>query len=411
MVTTIRSGINTYPTSVSGGTNPADTLIIDVSQWAEALEPRRTPLLTDIGIGEALEQRPFYWGQSSRVAVETTTGATHTNNIATLTVASGSGPILQKYMVLELTNFIAGSTTILDETRREIVIVTGEPTGDTAAIARGQSGTTGIAHDLGCRVLVIGVAEPELQFHTIAPHVRGTRLFNYFQRFEGGVKADKAAQNMPTWEHRSNPMLADFEEEQLKQKYLLEMAIWRGGRQAGDPTTPLGATMGGLDTFITTNVTNVGQAKLTPRVLEAELRDLAKSVEGGPDGIRLLMSYDTAAIFDTLIDPIRMAGPNDTKITVYTESIRFRFGTFDIGISHNARNGVIYGIRTRNLKVHPFKGMNWHMSEKKGEQHGADHDEKYISADMTLVVQREKELFKLWNFDQDMDNYTNVWAA
>jgi len=411
MVTTFRGGQNTFPTSVSGGTIPDANRKIDISEWAEALEPRRTPLLTEIGIGPAIDQRPFYWGQSSLVAVETTLGADHTNSTTTLTVASGAGAILQKYMVIELTDYVAGSTTVLDETTREIVIVTAEPSGDTAGIARGQSGTTGLAHTSGCRALIIGVAEPELQFHTIAPVTRGSQLFNYFQRFQGGVKADIAAQNMPTWENPTNPMLAGFELEQLKQKYFLEMAIWRGGRQAGDPTTPLGATMGGLDTFITTNVTNLNSAKLTPRVLEAELRDLVKTVEGGAEGIKLYMSYDTAAIFDTVIDPIRMATADATALSLYTDKIRFRFGTFDITTSHNCRNGVIYGLRPKNLSVRPFKGANWHMSEIAGDANGADHDQKFISGDFSLMVEREKELFKLYGFDQLLDDYSSPWAA
>lgn len=410
MVTTLRSGLNTFPTSVSGGTIPDANRIIDVSTWAMALEPRVTPLLTDIGVGDPVNQRPFYWGQSKRVAVQTALSGAHNNSTTTLTVASGTGVILQKYMVLEFINYQPGSTVTLDQTRREIVIVTAEPSGDTATIARGQSGTSAIAHDDGAQVNVIGVAEPELQFHTIAPVTRGSQLYNYVQRFQGGVKADKAARNTPTWEARTDPMLKDFEEEQKKQKYLLEMAIWRGGRQAGDPSTPLGATMGGLDTFISSNVTNVGGARLTPRVLEAELRDLAKSVEGGPDGLRLLMSYDTAAIFDTLLNPIREATAQDTTATLYTDSVRFRFGKFDIGVSHNAPNGVIYGVRTKDMKVRPYQGLNWHVSNIKGEDNGADHDQMFVSGDFTFVVEREAGMFKLWNFDQDLDSYDTLFA-
>jgi hypothetical protein len=410
MVTTLRSGINTYPTSVSGGTTPDANKIIDVSTWAMALEPRITPLLTDIGLGPAIEQRPFYWGQSKRVAVQTGLAGAHNNSTTTLTATTGTGVILQKYMVLEIINFVAGSTTILDQTRREIVIVTAEPSGDTATIARGQSGTSAIAHDDLAQVNVIGVAEPELQFHTIAPVTRGSQLYNYVQRFQGGVKADIAARNMPTWEHKSDVMLADFREEQIKQKYLLEMAIWKGGRQAGDPSTPLGATLGGMDTFITTNVYNLAGAKLTPRLLETCLRDLAKSVEMGPDGIRLLMSYNTAAIFDQLLDPIRMATAQDKTATLYTESVRFRFGTFDIGVSHNAPDGVIYGVRTSKMKVRPFAGCSWHVSQIKGADNGADHDQMFVSGDFTLVVEQEASMFKLWNFNQDMNAYDSIFA-
>lgn len=409
-VTLVRGGLNTYPTSVPGGTIPDANRIIDVSTWAKALEPRETPFLSKIWRDSPVNARPFLWGQSKRVPVKTTLGVAHDATTTTLTVAAGSGVILQKWMVLEIANFQAGSTVTLDPNRREIVIVTAEPSGDTSLVARAQSGTTGIAHDANAQVFVIGTAEPELQFHTISPHSRGWQLFNYVQRYEGGVKADMAAQNLATWEHPSNPMLADFEEETKKQKFLLEMAVWRGGRQAGNPTTPLPATMGGLDTYLLTNVTDLGGANLTPRAVEAELRDLAKATERGPEGMRLMMSYNTAAIFDSLIDPIRMATAQDTTLTLMTENVRFRFGTFAITVSHNCFDNVIYGVRDNNLAVRPFKGMSWHISRRRGQDHGADHDEQYVSCDATLVVEREAEMFRLINFNGDLDAYDSPFA-
>lgn len=410
-VTTLRSGLNTFPTSVTGGTTPDANRIIDVSDWAMALEPRRTPLLTRITKSDAVSQRPFYWGQSKRVAVETTASGAHNNSTTTLNVASGTGVILQKYMILEIINFASGSTTVLDPTRREIVWVSAEPVADAATIVRAQSGTSGIAHDAGAKVIVIGTAEPELQTHTIGPVTRGFQFYNYVQRFEEGVKADKAAQNMPTWEHKNNPMISDFEELQLKQKYLVEMAVWRGGRQAGDPSTPLPATMGGIDTFLTTNVYNLAGARVTPRLLETSLRDLAKNTEGGPEGIELFMSYNTAAIFDALIDPIRMATATDTTLSLTVDSVKFRFGTFRITVSHNCFDNVIYGLRVANLSVRPFRGLNWHVSQKQGEMHGSDTDEKYISADLTFQLEKEASMFKLYNFDGNLDNYPSPFSS
>lgn len=409
-VTLLRGGLNTYPTSVPGGSIPDANRIIDVSKWAKALEPRETPYLTKIWNDAPVNARPFLWGQSKRVPVQTTLGIAHDNSTTTLTVASGSGVILQKWMVLELSDFKAGSTTTLDPARREIVIVVGEPSGDTALVARAQSGTAGIAHDAGCQVFVIGTAEPELQFHTISPHARGWQLFNYVQRWEGGVKADIAARNTPTWEHPSDPFLADFEEETKKQKFLMELAFWRGGRQAGNPTTPLPATMGGIDTYLLTNVTDVGGANLTPRVIESELRDLAKATERGPEGLRLMMSYNTAAIFDSLIDPIRMATATDTTLTLMTEKVRFRFGTFDITVSHNCFDNVIYGVRDSNLAMRPYKGLAWHISRIRGVDAGADHDQQFISCDATLVVEREAEMFRLINFNGDLDGYESPFS-
>jgi hypothetical protein len=411
-VVQLRQGLNTFPTSVTGGATPDANRIIDVSEWATALEPRKTPLLTMVGIGDAYDQRPHYWGQSQRVALETNYTADMTNNQTTISLTTGTGVLTQKWSVIELIDFAVGSTTVLDQSTREIVIRTDDAATDTPTIVRGQSGTSGVTHVNGGKAFIIGTAEPENSSHSLSPITRGFQFFNYFQRFEGGVSADKAAQAMPTWEHPDNPMLSDFREEQLRLKVLLEMALWRGGRQAGDVATPLPATMGGLDTFLATNVLNMAGAKLTPRILESELRDLAKHTDGGPEGIMLLMSYDTAAIWDMLIDPIRMATADTTTLSMYTERVKFRFGTYEIGVSHNARNGVIYGIRKENLKVHPFKTLNWHVAKKEGSVHAVDRDEMYVSGDFTFVVQKEASMFKMWNFVEDLSQYEgyNVFA-
>lgn len=404
-VTYLRQGLNTFPTSVTGGSTPDANKIVDVSDWAMALEPRKTPLLTLFGVGDPIDQKPFYWGQSQRVAIETTLGSSVNNSTTTLPLATNTGVLGQQWTVFEVVDYLAGSSTVLDQSTREIMIATADPSGDNVTVLRGQSGTTAVAHSSGAKVFIIGTAEPENANHSISPISRGFQYYNYTQRFQGGVKADKAAQNMPTWESKSNPMLKDFEEEQLRLKVLLEMAILHGGRQAGaaDAATP--ATMGGIDTFIQTNVTNMAQAKLTPRLLEASLRDLAKKTDGGPEGITLLMGYDTAGIFDMLIDPIRMASASDTSLTMRVDTLKTRFGDFKIQTSHNVRSGVIYGIRPENFKVRPFKGLNWHVSKKDGAVHGVDRDEMYISGDFTLQVFKEASMFKLYAFNEDLTAY------
>jgi len=404
-VVTLRQGLNTFPTTVTGGATPDANKIVDVSDWAMALEPRKTPLLTLFGIGDPVNQRPFPWGQSQRVAIETNISGGIDNATTSIALATGAGKLCQKWTVGEIVDYLGSQPTVLDQTTREIVIVTADPAADTLTVLRGQSGTTAVAHSDGAKFFIIGTAEPENADHSISPISRGFQYYNYCQRFQGGVKADKAAQNMPTWESKTNPMLADFEEEQKRLKLLLEMAILHGGRQAGDATATTPATMGGIDTFITTNVTNMSQAKLTPRLLEASLRDLAKKTDGGPEGLMLLMGYDTAAIFDMLIDPIRMATASDTSLTMRVDTIKTRFGDFKIQTSQNVRSGVIYGIRPENFKVRPFQGLNWHVSKKEGSVHAVDRDEIYLSGDFTLQVRKEASMFKLYAFNEDLTQY------
>jgi hypothetical protein len=260
---------------------------------------------------------------------------------------------------------------------------------------------------------IVGSAEKEYETTRELDLVtRGSQFYNYFQRFNAGVGADIAAQNLNTWEFgTSNPLTHDLEEIRKDQHLLLERSIWRGGRAAGSTSTP--ALMGGMDTFITTNVTNLSNAKITPNLLETEIRDLVKTVDGGAEGLTFLMSYDTAAILDRVINPIRQATAQDTKLKLYVDSIAFRFGTFEIMTSHNCRNGVIYAVRPSKMKVLPFKGADWHLSKKEGKMHGVDHDQVWLSGDFTLLLEQEHSMFKLYGFNQDETVYEGyqTWTA
>ena len=245
--TTLRSSLNTYSTAVTGGTTPADSIQIKFSNWAKALEPWKTPLLDKVGFGPPIDQPIFYFGDSFRPSIEGTVAAGALGSgVTTLNVTAGQGVRFQKYMVLALFDFQAAPNgALVDPATKELVWVSAEPSTDALTIVRAQGGTSTRAFAAGAKVLVVGTAEPQNQFHTIASVTRGSRSFNYFQRFEGGVSADKAAQNMPTYEHATNPMLSDFESETLKQKRLLERSLWYGGRQIGAPSTPTPAMMGG----------------------------------------------------------------------------------------------------------------------------------------------------------------------
>ena len=45
------------------------------------------------------------------------------------------------------------------------------------------------------------------------------------------------------------------------------------------------------------------------------------------------MDYDTASIFDTLLEPIKRAGVEDTTYSMFIDKVRFRSGVYDIGVS------------------------------------------------------------------------------
>jgi hypothetical protein len=383
--------------------SPAANLKVTVARWAKATDPRVSPLLDKIGFGASINERPVYFGQSRRHALQTTAAEALAQGETDLDVAAGLGKIFKKGSTFEIIDFIAGSTTIEDEATKEICFVTSVAT-DTLTITRGESGTSDVAHASGANIYLLAPVEKENETTRELDAVsRGYQFYNYFQRLHGGVGADIAAQHQANWEYDGNPMTFDMAEVRKKLHVLLERQIWRGGRSAGSSSE--GATFGGLDTFITTNVTNLANAKITPNLLEAEIRDLVKTVDGGGEGLTFLMSFDTAAILDRVINPIRQATASDTKLKLYVDAIQFRFGTFDIVTSHNCRNGVIYAVHTDQLKVHPFEGADWHLTKKDGKLHGVDHDQVWVSGDFTFILQQEQTMFKLYGFNQNESVY------
>lgn len=84
---------------------------------------------------------------NTAVAAETTLGASLTDIATTLTVASSTGfPSVNFPVVLDAD----------DDSKREVVIVTGV-SGTTWTVARGQDGTSGVAHDSGAMVALTAV--------------------------------------------------------------------------------------------------------------------------------------------------------------------------------------------------------------------------------------------------------------
>jgi hypothetical protein len=388
-----------------GGAIPDGMFKRDISGWAQSHKPRMTPLLSKIGVGRPLISDPPEWGTKARTNITTTLAAAMTDVATTAVFAAGTGVLTHKYMVLEIIDYVPATTT-LDMSSRELVWLSDNSTGDTnTTVVRGQGGTVASAHEIGALVKLHSVAEPQLQEHPLGPIARGTTQYNYYQRFAEGIIVDIAVDNTATEEFpNGNSSAYDIEEMTLRQKLFLEQAIWSGGRQQGNAATGATSMMGGIDTFITTNVTDVGGAALTPRVLERELSDLWKSVDDAA-AKTLLMDYDTASIFDTLLEPIKRAGVQDTTYSMFIDRVRFRSGVYDIGVSRWCPPGTIYIVNLDAMKVHPRRNANWHTAKKDGEMHGVDHNEYYVSGDFTFILEDETTMAKLHNFDTDVANY------
>jgi hypothetical protein len=91
-----------------------------------------------------------------------------------------------------------------------------------------------------------------------------------------------------------------------------------------------------------------------------------------------------------------------TRATLMWDSIKLRSGTYQIGVSRWVPDGVIYGVNLNKMSYHPFEGLDWHTTKHTTD---GDYDWISISGDFTFVLEEEHSMFKLFNFDSNLDNY------
>ncbi len=407
--------LNPFSSTVTGGLVPDANVIVDVGPWAEALDPRRTPILSQCKKGKAQEHMKHEWGQSYHVPVNGTINEPLDASETAIDLAAGEGKYLQPWFVLEVVDYVTGTTRLDWATREEIVIRTIDGTDTIVNSQRGAGGTTAVAHNTGAYWGVCGVAMPYNTDFQLSPFVRGDRLFNYSQRFYGMVGADVVARHEPDYEHKTDIMLADLREQTMLQKFYLEKAIVQGGRQAGDGNgTPTTSTQnayktGGLDYFITNHsgrVVNMAGKTLSAYDLEDVLADMFKEIDDG-GAKTLIMSVDTARIFDTLLNPIRQATVADKSINLMVDELKFRWGTLKIQPTQHLRDGSILFVDFKDITCYPRKGANWTTKTLATD---GPYDKMAIWGEFGVRVERPQRMAKLHNFNTDLSAYArNEW--
>ncbi len=414
MTATFSTGklLNSLSSTFTGGLVPDANIPVDISDWADALEPRRTPILSRCKKLSAVDQMKHEWGQSYHVPVSGTLSAAGMNNsVTTVPLATGQGAYIQAWFAIELIDVVVG-TTRLDMTTREVVIVRSVDGTDTiASVQRAAMGTSAVSHTgTTCTWNVIGVAMPHTTDFQFSPFVRGDRLFNYSQRFYGMVGADSVARHTPNYEEKGDIMLRDFKEQTMLQKYFLEKAITAGGRQAGDAngtpttTTQNPFTMGGIDYFITNHsgrVNNLSGRTLSAYDLEDVLADMYKEIDDG-GAKTLLMSVDTARIFDTLLNPIREATVKDTSVNLHVDTLKFRWGSVEIQPTMHLQDGMILFVDFSKIGVYPRKGGNWSTEDVPTK---GPYQQKAIWGEFGLRVTEVLRMGKIHNFNTDINAY------
>lgn len=188
----------------------------------------------------------------------------------TVTLADGSGTTLTVadayiYQVNELIRI-----------ENEVVRVTAIASATTLTIVRAYAGTTGAAH-AAKTAYTVGVADPENAQAPAGIADSAARLYNYVQTFTRGVELsnDEIAQ-LST---EGNALNGQLERRFIEINRQLARAMFYGTRHE-DASNKI-HVMGGLQQFVTTNVSNVAGA-LTISAIDAQILAIVEA-GGNPD--------------------------------------------------------------------------------------------------------------------------------
>lgn len=185
-------------------------------------------------------------------------------------VASGQGDYLK-----------AGDVILVDS---ELMYVSSVAT-DTATVVRGFAGTTAASHSDQAAWKLATVARLEGADFTTGYTTSVTNPYNYTQIFSEAVKVTGSEQNdekygiSDTMAYHISKLMGDGGKAG-KLPILLQQAAYYGKRAAGSSTTA--RAMGGIEQFVTTNITNLSSAALTRKSIE-DLMQLCYLAGGAPN--------------------------------------------------------------------------------------------------------------------------------
>ena len=400
MATIQRQDGSHYSNSLTNGYIPGDAatghVVRYIDEFVDALDPYDTPFLTTIGIGKEINNPKVEWGQRRQLPHQVTLASDVNSSAEGIPLSSGQGAYLQQYMVLKIEN--------------ELVWIDEPPStwtaADTPDVIRGMAGTTNVSHTAPVTIEVVGIAEPVNVDHAEGSYIFGDWDYNYLQRFGTYLEFDNIGRYVPNHEISGDQLLEHIEEKARDLKLLLEKAVINGRRAVGTPdaSAKRPMMMGGISQFLTTNVFDQSGADLTVNALENATADVWQKVDTKLANT-LYMNMKTKRILDRLIEPIRFSsmGSKDTSVDLRFTGVRLETGDFKFVVSRYMPDGEIWGLTPSSISIHPFKNSRWSIREHETQ---GDYSKKSIHGVYTLVVKKERQMFRIHNFNTDLADYT-----
>jgi len=398
--TTVGPGVlNPYNSGTSGGTIVGDAATgsqkRDLGQYVDALEGYDVPTLDAVPKRGTATQLKHEWGIKVQRPLRTTLGSSLTTGTTTMTVATGFGPNLMKYMVFKIIDATNGD---------EIVWADADRVGDTISIVRAQGGTTdpGVTHASALTVEILATAQPLTgPDHPLSPIIYGNLGFNYPQRIGDSFKIDLVANATDDYEKRADRIMNELDEVARLQKIELNKTLLRGGRQAGTPGTPTPPMMGGIGFYLSTNTTNLSGAALSIFNVD-DLATTVWSTYRNNVARRIWMSIGTKRILSRLFLMQRQGDWNQKSITTVLDSVEFETGKYEFVIDPYMPDGELWGIDTSGMALMPYADNDWHTQDLAVT---GEYIWKSLAGVFTFEFNKEPVCWRIYGFDTTLANY------
>jgi len=352
-----RAAQNSYPNTVTGGTQDIWTEPRNISVFMDAVEREDTPFLNNLKKGSAGRDRKEYTAihsvtpRGSVVAAAVSTGA------SSITLPTGHGFRFQQANVIKVTAANG------DE---EIMWVNADPDASSLSVKRAQGGTSALAFAGNEKIAIIGTALPQLADFPMGPVSRGRYFWNTYQKFATHLTYSAEARKTGTTEYPSGDQLErDMLQKGKDLKAELNQALINGRRQEGspDPSDPIPAMFGGLRFFAAQsgNVFTIGTSStlLTFDAVNEAVVTLDEKI-GEKKGLRALMSPRTKQVFNRIANPARYQfGLEGRAVETRVDKIMTDVGDITFEFDRHLPDGEIYLFKDGGMEYAPFEGLDW----------------------------------------------------
>lgn len=300
----------------------------------------------------------------------------------TVTLADGSGTALT---VASTAVYPIGTELRIEN---EIVVVTARTDATTLAIARAQLSTTGAAHSAK-DAINLGYAGEEYGTGPEALSTNAAAKYNYVQTFEAAVEmSDKEIAQLSS--EIGNPFSAQLERITAFFWKTFAQSVFKGVRGSTTRNSRPVHYMGGIDSFLSTNVTDVNGA-MTTTVIDTLILALMNA-GGTPD--TLVMSPARFVKLSLLDINALMISKDEKKggAPVYKkwQSAASEID-LDIIVDFSVLDSELYVLDSSKLAILPLvsNGINGRLALVDGTTTGASGKRRIIRGHYTLVVELE----------------------